>query len=269
MCLGVIAALCSHPLHTLASSPFFPPSLPFFSLFFFTKTMSRRPPSTAASSNRPYTSAGIRPPTAGIFDRDPQYTYSLDEEDDDESEDEDVFAFLPPSTAEQQQQRLHEEQQLQHQQDHHPNPARPILKPSPDPIFANDPSRDTSIPFPSPTFNPHARFPADSPPGPHFPYLPPPQTPPSTESHSHSQDDPYRMRRINTVNSAHNTGTGTTGSREVHVALPSTGVASEKGSDAARPEPKRNTSSITESMSMSPSMLDEDDYSATGEGSIK
>jgi len=61
------------------------------------------PSSTASDSSRPHTNSTYphRPTTsAGIFDRDNQYTYSQDysQEEDEESEVEDVFAFLPPST---------------------------------------------------------------------------------------------------------------------------------------------------------------------------
>ncbi|PFH46866.1 hypothetical protein AMATHDRAFT_50724 [Amanita thiersii Skay4041] len=173
------------------------------------------------------------------------------------------------------------------------------------------------ITYPSPTFDPYARFPADSLPQrptsksvpatspapsntPTYTYhlQPPPQSPPSTDSHNH--DDPFRLRRLNTaVSSMHHPE-----SREVRVSLPSTatsGVAaastfSPTGTAAGRPTTagggasivsaplgsagtgatgrsyggKRSAPSIAESMSLTPSMIMMDDDDATSrDGSIK
>lgn len=161
---------------------------------------------------RPPSSSAQRPPTStGAQHHTQQYTYDYDNEEEDleeESDAEDVFAFLPPSTADQEQ--------------HH--------------YLTQDDPLQTPIAYPSPTFDPHARFPADTPlAGTSYP---PPISPPSTESNG--QDDPYRMRRLS--------------SREVHVALP--GTSSEKDPEAAR----------TESL-VSQSMIGDDETDK--EGSIK
>ncbi|KAF8070822.1 hypothetical protein FPV67DRAFT_1668646 [Lyophyllum atratum] len=190
------------PTASIPPSPS-PPSLPHSKSVSATSIthMARRPPSTAGSS-RPFTSNGARPTTAAgngaEYDHNPQYTYEPDydlEEEEEESEDEDVFAFLPPSTAEQQKQQ--QEQQSQHDYpqthpaDHHS-----------DQVFANS-APSPYITYPSPTFDPYARFPADSvtgvgPSTPHFQYFqPPPQTPPSTDSNNHNTEgDHYRLRRL-------------------------------------------------------------------------
>ncbi|GLB37836.1 putative OPT oligopeptide transporter protein [Lyophyllum shimeji] len=245
--------------------------------------MPRRPPSSADSS-RPYTSDGGRPTTSAgngaVYGHDPQYTYGPDydieeEEEEEESEDEDVFAFLPPSTAEQQQQ-----QPLQHDY-----PQNHATDPPSGPIFANSvPS--PHITFPSPTFDPYARFPADStlgvgPSTPHFQYFqPPPQTPPSTDSHNqNTQDDHYRLRRLNTPgDTAISTAPATAESREVRVSLPDGSIASatgtekdldmEAGTSRRRSHPKRHESSVTDSLSIGRSVVDEDDDTSR-EGSIK
>lgn len=249
--------------------------------------MARRPLSTAGSS-RPYTSNGARPTTAAgkgdPYDhRAPQYTYGPEydlEEEEEESEDEDVFAFLPPTTAEQEQQR---QQQLHHDYPHN----HPIDLHSDDYPFANS-VNSPPLSYPSPTFDPYARYPADSisgigPSTPHFHYFqPPPQTPPSTDSNNHNHNDPednlYRLRRINTsAGTAISHVPNSAESREVRVALPGASQTSiigsekqvdvESGSAIRRSTPKRNESSITESMSITHSMIDDDDTSR--EGSIK
>ncbi|KAF9463567.1 hypothetical protein BDZ94DRAFT_604346 [Collybia nuda] len=245
-----------------------------------------RPPLSTAGSSRPYTSNGARPPTAtGQADpyghRDPQYTYGQDydlEEEEEESEDEDVFAFLPPTTAELEQQR---QQQLHHDYPHN----HPLDFHSDDPIFANS-IHSPQLSYPSPTFDPYARHPADSisgvgPSTPHFQYFqPPPQTPPSTDSNNHNHntgDDLYRLRRINTsASTAVSQVPNTAESREVRVSLPGGSRASVAGSEkeddvesgiGQRSQFKHNESSITGSMSITHSMVDDDDTSR--EGSIK
>lgn len=225
--------------------------------------MARRPPSTAGS--RPYTSNGPRLNTSAgqsaFYDhRDPQFTYGQDytfEEEEEESEDEDVFAFLPPSTADQQ-------TQLQEQLNHD---VQPHLSSPPPPL------QSPQIALPQPTFNPYARYPADSAVGPSAQYiLPPPQSPPSTSTdsntHNNTQDDHFRLRRLNTAT----TGTHaapTIESREVRVSLPG-GRIGEKESDMEagvrrRSHSKMADSSFAESLSMTPSMVDDDET----EGSIK
>jgi hypothetical protein len=244
-----------------------------------------RPPPSAAGSSRPYTSNGPRPTTAAgegdIYGhRDPRYTYGPDydlDEEEEESEDEDVFAFLPPTTAEQEQQR---QQHLHHDYPQH----HPIDPHSDDHIFANSVT-SPQITYPSPTFDPYARYPADSlsgagPSTPHFHYFqPPPPTPPSTDSNNHNTpDDLYRLRRMNTsASTARSQAPNTAESREVRVSLPGGSIASatgsekevdiETGSTRRRSQPKRNESSITETLSISHSMMDDDDTSR--EGSIK
>lgn len=246
--------------------------------------MARPPPSTAGSS-RPYTSNGARPTTAAgngaLFDHNPQYTYDPDydlDEEEEESDDEDVFAFLPPTTAEQQ------EQQRQQEQINHDYPAHyPTDRHSTDHIFANS-AVSPQITYPSPTFDPYARFPADSlagtgPSTPHFHYFqPPPQTPPSTDSNNHhTLDGQYPLRRLNTAAESVISHVPTTAeSREVRVALPggsrASGIISEKdfdmeaGTSRRRSQPKGDVS-IGDSLSIDRSMLDDDDSSR--EGSIK
>jgi hypothetical protein len=165
-----------------------------------------------------------------VFDRTTHY--SIDDHDDDDSDD-DVFAFLPPST---------------------PDRNAPI----PHNVYPPD-SLIENLSYPAPVFDPYARYPVreSGPPIVHHrvPYAV--ETPPSTDSHTHS-NDPYRMRRVNhpsQPSTAHsnriNTST-TTSSREIRVSLPSS-VASKE-----RPQPpKRHPSSIAESF-LTPSMMDED-----------
>ncbi|KAK1235811.1 hypothetical protein PQX77_000945 [Marasmius sp. AFHP31] len=140
---------------------------------------------------RPNTSSAARPTTSAGGPRhyhqhqeqDQHFAYDAYEEEDefeDESDDEDVFAFQPPTTAEQQ-----EHQQQQRQQ--------------------------AALSYPSPTFDPNARFPADYPPT-HA--LPQPQSPPSTASHDLSTNpNDVRLNRINSRPT-------TTSSRQVRVSIP-------------------------------------------------
>jgi hypothetical protein len=233
-------------------------------------------PPYVAPSSRPFTSNGLRPSTSvGAFDRDPQYTYTQEydlEEEEEESEDEDVFAFLPPSTAEQQQEQNLAFQQAQDQQDHKDQnleyPPQAHTKAPSDPVFAHDLQSppDTAISFPLPTFDPYTRYPPDAinaPAGPSTPALSYllPQTPPSTESSA--PDDPYRMRRMNAESTLVSHSPTSASTAAVHVSLP---TGAEKDPEAARSRGKRNSSSVAESLSLSPSMIDDDD---SGEGSIK
>ncbi|KAF8332167.1 hypothetical protein F5887DRAFT_1175202 [Amanita rubescens] len=218
-----------------------------------------------------------------------------DEEYEEESEDEDVFAFLPPST----------------------DPRRAAgQNPDPNPLddhqSLNRPSTTAAanVTFPSPTFDPsYSRFPAESvysspshlqP----LPYQlqPPPQSPPSTASHSNpAENDPYRLKRLNT-------SVRPGSSKEVRISLPNREL--EDGSEpdfSTRSIPvtrgrgesivsapisaagnaecgfsddmdrtmmedvkvrsKGQPPSIPESMSLTPSMLEED--ATSREGSIK
>lgn len=196
-------------------SPVSPPS-PLLSMPFRSTSSAGRP-----SSARPTTG---RPDTASYFDREPQYTYSLDEEDeDDESDAGDVFAFGPPPTA-----------------------ASPITPPPP----TWDPSAvDRVGPTPGPSQQPYHRTP--------YP-LSPVESPPSTDSQNQDNDDPYRMRRIAppSASTAPTSGTGRfTGvssaisSREVHVSLPN--GSRGKGKDRP-PSTARSTSfpSVADSASI-------------------
>lgn len=230
--------------------------------------MPRRPPSSADSS-RPYTAGGFRPSNAvaaGGFDRDPQYTYSIDEEEEEEESDaEDLFAFLPPSTADQEQQyQQHTQSQLI---------SSPGRQADLDQMFSVSvpPSDAAYISPPPPTFDPYARYPGDSAMGssnPHSPYhsQPPVESPPSTDSQQHGADNPYQMRRFNRTASSATRASGVN-SREVHVALPSTFHRRFEEEDGARSHGKQR-SSITDTRrgtSMTPSMMEEDSQ----DGSVK
>ncbi|TFK45066.1 hypothetical protein BDQ12DRAFT_47250 [Crucibulum laeve] len=130
-----------------------------------------------------------------------QYDYDMEEEYEEESEDEDVFAFLPPTTADQEAQQQQQggfaehEQQYQQQQQYQ-GQGRAHDPQEDDDIFANSvsgpyaktnpnaPTNPTTyaisnanaingvgvgkepLTFPSPTFDPYARFPAESGAGP-------------------------------------------------------------------------------------------------------
>lgn len=238
-------------------------------------------PTTAASSARPYTSSGARP-TTGAHDLDhfgPNYDLEEEEEEYEESDDEDVFAFLPPSTADQEQER-----QPQYPQSHvQPNDdfshylSQPVYGEAPaDSLFANSiPSLEPSITYPEPTFDPYARFPADSqspmgagPSTPQFQYFqPPPQSPPSTESNNH--DDPYRMQRMARAPPTAVSQVPTVDSREVRISLPSPAesmLGDEKDPESGMMRQKRLTSSLAESLSLSHSVMEDDE---SREGSIK
>ncbi|KAG6856396.1 hypothetical protein H0H87_005014 [Tephrocybe sp. NHM501043] len=246
--------------------------------------MARRPPSTAGSS-RPYTSNGGRPTTAAgkstHYDHhDPQYTYGdYDiEEEEEESDDEDVFAFLPPSTAEQQ----HQHQPVQqHPSQHHYIQDFAADNPTADEPFSHSiPS--PHLAYPSPTYDPYARFPADTGVGPSTPqfqyFQPAPETPPSTDSNNHnSPSDHYRLRRINSPGTAISGAPLTAESHEVRVSLPEGSQASATGSEkdvemeagtSRRRYPKRHDSSITDSLSLGRSMVEDDDDTSR-DGSIK
>ncbi|KAI5985970.1 OPT oligopeptide transporter protein-domain-containing protein [Pisolithus albus] len=87
------------------------------------------------------------------LDHDPHMnTYTVEEEDDDESDAGDLFAFLPPSTADQQR-TMHDERtqdSFNHSSDYghlFPN----AVPPDPYPVA-----------YPTPTFDPYARFPANA-----------------------------------------------------------------------------------------------------------
>ncbi|KAF9012690.1 hypothetical protein BDQ17DRAFT_720230 [Cyathus striatus] len=101
------------------------------------------------------------------------------------------------------------------------NPSSPVFNNHPPPQH-KDPS--SSIPYPTQAFDPHARFPSDSLNSPGFSpsasntffspntttfasvsayplpkpayFQPPPQSPPSTESNSNSNTDPYRLKSL-------------------------------------------------------------------------
>lgn len=176
--------------------------------------MSFRPTTSAGGPSRPTTG---RPGTAGYFDRDAQYTYSVDEEedDDDESDAGDVFAFGPPPTA----------------------AMSPITPPPP----TFDPTNvDRVGPIAGPSA-PYHRHPFTYP-------MSPVESPPSTDSQNQDPDDPYRLRRLapQTSSTPRTAGTGLSGvssaisSREVHVALPR-GSLQDKGKERP-PSTARSTS---------------------------
>ncbi|KAG6873549.1 hypothetical protein C0995_014419 [Termitomyces sp. Mi166 len=225
----------------------------------------------APESPRPYTANAARPTTAAgraaFYDQhNPQYTYGDydEEEEDEESDDEDVFAFLPPSTAEQ-----------QHHHHHlHVAPDNPLSPPF---------SKSPLLAFPAPTFDPYSRFPADSGVGPSTPqrqyFQPPPESPPSTDSNNHnSPANHYRLRRINSPGTAVSAQRPTTPeSRQVRVSLPAgdhlSVTPSEKDLDmeaatSRRRHPKRHESSITDSLSLGPSLAQDDDETSR-DASIK
>lgn len=132
----------------------------------------------------------------GYDDREPQYTYGIDEdeEEEEESDAEDLFAFLPPSTADQEQQH----------QEHTQTQAAAKYEPDYNDLFAATlPLHEGAITHPASTFDPHARYPADFTMGPststpvsHYRSNLPVESPPSTDSQNPS-DDPYRLRRVN------------------------------------------------------------------------
>lgn len=228
--------------------------------------MPRRPTSSAGGESRPYTSGGFRPstahdPNANGFDRDPQYTYSLeeDEEEDEESDAEDLFAFLPPSTADQQ-------QQYQEHTDYQQHAASPKHEPDYDSLFAAHVPMHQVMPItpPPPTFDPYARYPADSAAGPsglQSSYLRQAvDSPPSTASNPIS-DDAYRMRRMNNTQSTNpdtqaSRASGVS-SREMHIALPTEKSMSIQEGYSPRPHGKHRSSTLAETFS-GMSMMDND-----------
>jgi hypothetical protein len=235
-----------------------------------------RPPTALSdvfslADQRPTTSTG------------PYGEYDIEEEYEDDSEDEDVFAFLPP--------RAGQSQPL----DDGPRPTTTAA---------------ANVAFPTPAFNPYARFPAESvysgPPPPSQPeshsyqLQPPPSTPPSTSSHSnHAENEPYRLKRLS--NAVPTTAVSSVGARrpvsskEVRVNLPSSdgeprsrSVTKARGEsivsapisaagdaeccfsddmDRSMLEEVKAPPSIPESVSITPSMLEED--ATSREGSIK
>lgn len=231
--------------------------------------MVRRPPSSAGSA-RPVTSTGPRPSYAhgsALHGYPPQYPYSPEydlEEEEEESDEDDVFAFLPPSTAEQQE-SLH--QDLTQSTEHHPGGATLTNHIAPSPLT-----------YPSPTFNPNALYPADSvpvpgPSAPTFRYLqPPPQSPPSTDSHTNNTpDNQYRLRRLNTApDTVLSHVPTTTESREVRISLSNASQPrrNEKDPDVeiGSSTMRRINASFADSSSIDPSVLDDE---TSHEGSIK
>ena len=234
-------------------------------------------PQTAASA-RPGTSSGARPTTAGFDWAQYPPNHDLPEEEYEESDDEDVFAYLPPTTADQEEQArqkegTHDSQHLSpdslngdYLSASTSNPWIPN-----EPIFANSVPDQPPIDYPSPTFDPYARYPADSfssqgagPSTFNFNYiLPPPQSPPSTDSNTQG-DDPYRLRRLNTAaTTTLSHGPTTADSHDVvRISLPGDGYetpGSEKDPEAGRRrKSKRDPSSLTDTLSINQSMIDDD-----------
>src|SRR6266550_1743011 len=244
------------------------------------------PPRPPTSVSDVFSLAHQRPTT-----HNPEQYPEYDEEYEEDSEDEDVFAFLPPSTTDPR--RAAGQNPVPNPLDDHQSLNRPST-----PAAAN-------VSFPSPTFDPYARFPAESvyssPSQPQpLPYQlqPPPQSPPSTASHSNpGENEPYRLKRLNTT-------VRPASSKEVRISLPSreledgseldasarsvpvtrgrgesivsapisTGDAYSEDLDRSMMEdlkvkPKGQPPSIPESVSLTPSMLEED--ATSREGSIK
>ncbi|KAF9444051.1 hypothetical protein P691DRAFT_678320 [Macrolepiota fuliginosa MF-IS2] len=206
-------------------------------------------PGTAAGDLADYDVAHVQNPHHYTAD------YHIEEEyDEDESDDDDVFAFLPPSTAEE-----HQPAQRQHDEQH-------------DPAFASYPppttaSQQQNVAYPSPTYNPYGqgKYPYDEtvvaaaaassssshqfgfdpsygypqntilPAQPaNYTLHPAPQSPPSTDSHNHNNDDPYRMKRLNAALSSALPPSSAEShpSRQVRVSLPSSVVGVEHDPDA-------------------------------------
>ncbi|KAK7052812.1 hypothetical protein VNI00_004131 [Paramarasmius palmivorus] len=196
------------------------------------------------SSRRPTTSAGGPLHSNHHLQQNNQFAYeAYDEEDyeDDESDDDDVFAFQPPTTAEQQQQQ---------QQIHNQN-------------------QQAALSYPSPTFDPYARFPADYPPNTTH-SLSQPQSPPSTASHDlNNASGDVRLNRLNSRPT-------TTSSRQVRVSIPPSPVTtSEKSkprdleSAGAPPSSHRLKSADIDSIGESIGEDYEDFTVESREGSIK
>ena len=231
--------------------------------------MSGRPPSSAGAS-RPFTASAFRPSSArpstsaGAFDCDRQYTYgdAYIEEEEEESDTEDLFAFLPPSTTDQQ-------RDADNQRAFEFPPAAPVYGQ----VFANAvPSDHPPLSYPSPTFDPYARFPSEVA-GPSRPFpVPvsqiPVESPPSTAS-NHGASDPYRMRRLSTAltgtTGTHPSRTSALSSREIRVSLPS-GLPEKMVEDLHYQRIRHPSSTLgdTVTLSITPSMLED-----SHDGSIK
>lgn len=227
--------------------------------------MARRPSSSAGAS-RPLTSSGTRQhPSPGAFDpaQYPHDTTYVEEAEDEESDAEDLFAFLPPSTADQQS----DAQKLRTQDLLHSAPQYPHFAHNADP---------PSVAYPSPTFDPYARFPADIA-GPSSLFSPPPSnvpvdSPPSTIS-QHAGSDPYRMRRLSTArpttSETRPSRTSAISSRGVHVDLPSSSPEKMYDLDPTQSSRRKRILSSTiaddTTLDFTPSMLEED----SRDGSIK
>ena len=170
-----------------------------------------------------------------------------DEDSEESSDDEDVFAFLPPPTAD-----GYPDQAVQQQQ-------QPDAPPT----------------YPSPIFDPNARYPpptADVPftptSQPLHPFTPQPISPPSTAS-AHD-DNPYRLKRLHSKETM--PAPTTTSSRSVKVSLPpgSSEKDLEAGSIVIGKRSLRGTTPGTADtglMTLSNAYAEPDDESR--EGSIK
>lgn len=236
--------------------------------------MSGRPTSSAGGS-RPFTASAFRSPSArpstsaGAFDRDRQYTYDnayIEEEEEEESDTEDLFAFLPPSTADQ-------------QRDVEKQRALDFSRISPDytNVFANTvPSDIPPLVYPSPTFDPYARFSSETA-GPSRRFsVPvsqvPVESPPSTASNQ-GASDPYGMRRLSTAltntTNTHPSRTSAPSSRGIRVSLPSRPpekyVEEDHRNSSRRIQRPSSTLGDSTTLSITPSMLEQD----SREGSIK
>lgn len=248
----------SLPHHKPLPPTMFPPP-------FSTTTTDDYPnrPTTA----RPATAVGSMPDydyahTQNAHQYPPEYHIEEEYED---SDDDDVFAFLPPSTAEQ------EQQNSQRQHDEHSDlgfsnypsftaASKPddVAFPSPtynpygqgkypydDAIAAAASSSshqfgfDPNYGYPNNNTSLAARssesyrnIPAQATSS--YTLHPPPQSPPSTDSHNQNNDDPYRMKRLNTALSSAvpPSSAGSHPSRQVHVSLPSSAAGIDQDQDA-------------------------------------
>lgn len=225
-----------------------------------------RPPTA-----RPTTAAGSMPDYDFPHGQNPHHypaEYQI-EEYEEESDDEDVFAFLPPSTAEQQQQQNNQRQHHDHDSSIFanyppPTPASQQLDnvAFPAPTYnpygqGKYPYDDSSVAAASSSshqfgFDPSYGYPnthnstslaAQSTDGyknipgqatSNYTLHPPPQSPPSTDSHNQNNDDPYRMKRLNTALSSavHPSTADLYPSQQVHVPLPSSVAGVEHAADA-------------------------------------
>jgi hypothetical protein len=172
-----------------------------------------------------------------------------------------LFAFLPPSTADQEKQRQeHTNSQQSHEPKHQLDSDQPFAVSLPPP---------QAFPIsPPPTFDPFARYPADSAIGPSGTLSPlsrlPVESPPSTGSQYQAPDGAYPMHRVKSP-TTHSTSTGTrpsrtsgVSSREVHVALPSP-LDRSIGDGSMHDKHRSSTIADTASgASLTPSMMEED-----------